>query len=320
MMKKILCPVDFSDSSDYAVWYAHELSMLLGGELHCLHVVNSVSAGGLVDGVYASSGSIDSVLERISEHAKEELEKTVNRFEMLGVPVVGHHRTGRPVDEIMAVAEELDADVIVIATHGRTGFDRMVFGSTCEKIVRQSPIPVLSVKYPGHWDFPTPSQDRLKISRILYPLDFSEFAEQGVQAAALLSRAIDATLVLGHVVDMRTEYPLLETGLAVAKSEDNVTDSQRRLEQIAEGLVGIDVRCRVNRGQPHRALIEMIEEEGIDFVIMPTHGYQGVSHFLLGSVAERMVRLAPCPVLTMRPAHVSPLEPAGQELEQAQPL
>jgi nucleotide-binding universal stress UspA family protein len=315
MMKKILCPVDFSESSDYAVWYAHELSTKLGGELHCLHVVNPVSAGGLVDGVYASSGSIDSALEQIADHAEEELGKTVKRFEMLGVPVVGHHRVGRPADEIVAVADELDADVIVIATHGRTGFDRLVFGSTCEKVVRQSSIPVLSVKHPEHWDFPVESHEDLHIRRVLCPVDFSEFTDTGVEDAALLCRALNATLVLGHVVDIRMEYPLLETGLAVTKSEDNMQESEKRLEQLAAHVEGVNVVCRVRKGQPHRALIEMIEEEEISIAVLPTHGYQGVSHMLLGSVAERMVRLAPCPVLTMRPIHISPVEPAGQHLE-----
>jgi len=89
-----------------------------------------------------------------------------------------------------------------------------------------------------------------------------------------------------------------------------------RFARIRAELEGVNVLCRVRKGQPHRSLIEMIEEEDIDFVVMPTHGYQGLSHLLLGSVAERMVRLAPCPILTMRPSHVSPHEPAGQDLEE----
>ncbi|PCJ54635.1 MAG: hypothetical protein COA73_14265 [Candidatus Hydrogenedentota bacterium] len=318
MMKKILCPVDFSESSNYTVWYAHELSKLLGGELHCLHVFNPGTAGSMVEGAYVSTGSIDATLERIQDHSIEELTKIVKRFEMQDVPVVGHHRTGRPAEEAVALAKELEADVIVISTHGRTGFNRLIFGSTCEKIVRQSPIPVLTVKYPKDWSFIQKNEGKLEIKRILYPVDFSENTEKGLSAAALLSQAIGAELVLGHVVDIRMEYPLLETGLAMTKSEDNVEDSQKRLESMAVGLEGIDVLCRVRKGQPHRSLIEMIEEEDIDFIVMPTHGYQGLSRLLLGSVAERMVRLAPCPILTMRPDHVSPHDPAGQDLEEVQ--
>ncbi|MFA5515713.1 MAG: universal stress protein [Desulfuromonadales bacterium] len=145
-LKSILFATDFSEGSDYAFQYAFSLAKQYGARLNLIHVINEP-----VDlrGFYVPHISFDKLEEEIEEGARKMMEKfcrnhirNFDNFDTFIVP-------GIPFDEIIKKGEELSADLIVMATHGRTGLDHMLFGSTAEKVVRKSPIPVMTIRKPA---------------------------------------------------------------------------------------------------------------------------------------------------------------------------
>jgi len=141
--KTILFATDFSESSDYAFEYAFALAKKFDARLLLMHVINEP-----VDlrGFYVPHISFEKLEEEIEEGAKKMMEKfcrthirDFDNFETLIVP-------GIPYDEVIKKAAENSADLIVLGTHGRTGLDHVLFGSTAEKIVRKSPVPVMTIR------------------------------------------------------------------------------------------------------------------------------------------------------------------------------
>ena len=137
--------------------------------------------------------------------------------------------------------------------------------------------------------------------KILHPTDFSECAEQARAQAIRLARALGAEIILFHVA---VETPLYAEGmLAVGE----VYDAQRKwatetLEARASETraAGAPARWKLTAGAPANAIIRAVEEEGADMIVMGTHGRRGLERMLLGSVAGKVVQLAPCPVMTIR--------------------
>lgn len=298
--KKILVPTDFSEYSEYAMNYANAFAKISGGTIDCVHVVDTGFLGdGGVTGVYVSSGEIQRSIEAIKQDAKKELDHFVRKEHLLGAEVTPHLRDGVAADEIVGMAEELGSDLIVIATHGRTGLDRLVFGSTCDKVLRLSKIPVLSIKHPEHEAL---NEDgSLSIRRVLCPIDFSTFSHTALPMAAEICRSFGATMVLAHVVDTRFDYPEWTAQVAMNNSEYLTKAAQEALERTAQEYSDVKTEIVVQTGIPHKHLIEHTKGDDVDMVILPTHGRKGLAHALLGSVAEKMVRESHCPILTVRP-------------------
>ena len=144
-LKKILVPIDFSDYSKSALKYAVNFCKSFSAEMILIYVVEPV--------IYPPDFSmgqiaIPSVNTEWDERAKQELEKLANTEIPNGVSVKTLIKTGKPFIEIIETAGELDVDLIIIATHGRTGVEHILFGSTAEKVVRKAPCPVLTLREP----------------------------------------------------------------------------------------------------------------------------------------------------------------------------
>ena len=142
--------------------------------------------------------------------------------------------------------------------------------------------------------------------KILHPTDFSECATGAQTVAVDLAHKLDAELVLVQVL---VEAPLYSEGFISRRQVQTVYDAQRKwseetLEARAAQLrqSGIKTSWRVQMGAPYEEIVRTAEEEHADMIVMGTHGRSGLNRALLGSVAERVIRLAPCPVLTMRQA------------------
>jgi nucleotide-binding universal stress UspA family protein len=141
-----------------------------------------------------------------------------------------------------------------------------------------------------------------KIRKILVPTDFSPHSDQAMQYAAMIARAFKARILLVHVIEPLT-YSITDTL--------QVTDHFVALKTIARPLLetarkrfqkeGLSVETDLLTGIPYRQILNKARRIGVDMIVMGTHGRTGVEHFLLGSVAEKVVRLAPCPVVTVRP-------------------
>ena len=298
--KKILCSTDFSEYSEHAMRYATAFSKISGGTIDCVHVVDTgFVKDGSMDGVYVSSADLQRSLDAIKETAEKELGHFIRKEHFLGVDMTPHLREGHAAGEIVKLADEIGADLLIIATHGRSGLERLVFGGTCDKVLRLSKTPVLAIKHPEHEALE--EDGSLKINRILCPLDFSELSQSGLGLAADLARQFGATIVLAHVVDARFDYPEWTAQVAMNTSEYLAKSAEEHLKSVAEKMGGVETEIFVTQGVPHRVLTDKTKENDIDLVIITTHGRKGLARALLGSVTEKVVRSAGCPVLTVRP-------------------
>jgi len=146
-VKKILFPTDFSEGSDNALPYAADMARHYGAKLYLLHVIQDIAEA---MGWYVPHVSLDELYRDIEGNAAEEIARYgVEEFRGLK-DIERIVVKGTPYQEILKFAGEKKADLIVIGTHGRKGLDRVIFGSTAEKVVRDAPCPVLSVRLPRY--------------------------------------------------------------------------------------------------------------------------------------------------------------------------
>jgi universal stress protein A len=149
----------------------------------------------------------------------------------------------------------------------------------------------------------------MEIRRILAPTDFSELSKQGLKSALELAEAFGAKLLLLYVVEP-PPYPvegIVPSHLGATMLDDLERQATNDLAQMLSETQAsqMDVARRVVVGIPYRKIVDVAEEEKIDLIVMTTHGRTGLSHLMMGSVAEKIVRTAPCPVLTIRPTSVT---------------
>jgi nucleotide-binding universal stress UspA family protein len=149
---------------------------------------------------------------------------------------------------------------------------------------------------PMEKQLPSESQTQFRLKRILVPLDFSDCSRKALEYAIPCAKQFDAELVLLNVIEPYPPVPQMEL-----VEVETIQDSLRELETLRES-VGDDILCssKVRTGVPHVEIVQEAKQNDIDLIILSTHGYKGLSHVFLGSTAEKVVRNAPCPVLTVR--------------------
>ena len=220
---------------------------------------------------------------------------------MSGLEVTTDSREGIPATEIVDYAGEHDVDAIVMGTAGRGGVTRMVVGSVADKVVRTSPVPVVTV--PPAASDAEPNGGSWTIDDLLLPTDGSQTADAAARDALEVASQLEATVHLLTVADTaRTSSVPTVTGVELLEG------AAERLEELtAEAEArGLEVTTTVREGHPAEAILEHAETEPVDLIAMGTAGRGGVDRFVLGSVTDRVVRSAPVPVVTVRPDDVDP--------------
>ncbi len=150
-IKNILVPTDFSDFSRYALNYAVTFAQAFGAKITLIHVTPERELDSIRQvSTYFEPGQLENLLkERKSEDFKQ-LEEFIPAELKKGITVETIHKVGIPFLDIIKTAKQGGMDLIVIATHGRSGLSHMLFGSVAEKVVRKAPCPVLSIRHPEH--------------------------------------------------------------------------------------------------------------------------------------------------------------------------
>lgn len=203
---------------------------------------------------------------------------------------------GDPAEQILRVAARRRVGVIAMTTHGRGAVGRVLFGSVADRVVRHAPIPALLVR-PSTDDHATPR----RIQRVVVPLDGSELAGAALPLATELAERLAAPITLLQAVDADVvDAPVGDLGLPDLGEEiaRAVLDrAQADLEPVAERLraQGRAASVQALDGSPLFVLAEALRPD--DLLILTSHGRGGALRWLLGSVAEKLVRTAPCPVL-----------------------
>lgn len=292
---RILCPVDLSDISKRALDYAGLVARWYGARIRALLVEPVVLSPVDFPPMAAVTGLTPQAKAELSGRLGEFVKETQARG--VGVdPVVCE---GFVVDEILAHARDLPADLVVLGTHGRGGFERVVLGSVTEKVLRKLACPVLTV--PPHAG-PTPAVPG-PFTSILCATDFSNASLAALEYAMSLATEAGSTLTVVHAEpwEIDSEAEALAPVLADYRAR-RADEARARLRTLVPSAVRD--QCRVETvlatGKPSREIVRIADEVMADLVVMGVHGRGAVDLTLFGSTTHYAIRHAHCPVLTVR--------------------
>ena len=280
IFRKILCPVDFSDNSLWALAQAAKLARRDDALLYLLHVefVPMSNPAKLAEYFTVST-----------EPGKLWLEQIAQKY----LPKVRHEvleQIGWPAEVIRKTAQDLDVDLIVLASHGRTSVNRLFLGSVAEHVVRRSERSVLSFG---------PGTTIRTLKKILCLVDFDPNSLGALSFGQRLAQEYKATMSLLHVVPAHLQPFEVPAKKTILEWEQDV---RAQLAKIADKNLGGKANWKlvVRRGDPVTTILEVEKTLRPDLFVMATHEQTGLSHLVFGSVAERMVRESTVPVLTIR--------------------
>ena len=204
-------------------------------------------------------------------------------------------RQGEPINEILRTSAALECDLIVIGTHGRTGVQRLLLGSVAENVLRRSPTPVLVVPLAM-----AKREDLALVDSVICGVDFAESTQRVVEYAVSVTATTGARLIVAHVLEWSEESDSLPSPDAhgFPTSED---DAVARLN----ALITSEMRARcspelaVGYGSPGDELLRLAKERGADLIVLGVRRRNPLDLVLFGSTVRRVLRDAPCPVLTV---------------------
>jgi nucleotide-binding universal stress UspA family protein len=320
MFKNILIPLDGSSLAEQALPTAAQIAT-------AAHAVVDLVRVHPAPAFVATPRAVDRDIEGWAD-ADRYLERRATAFEAeTGLSVTHTVPAGDPVECICARASDIAADLIVMTSHGRTGFSRFWMGSIADAVVRRSKTPVLMLRA---------SEDEnataapVQFRRILVPLDGSPLAEEALTIAAELAKAENAELVLLQVVrpvpivtsDVQTAWvgslPMDEAATRLLATEAR-TYLQRQHAQLAErGVQRVQDHVMVS-SHIAKAIIALAKTRQADAIVMSSHG-RGMTRLVIGSVADKVLRGCDLPLLLHRPATIpAPTLVDSAEIEEQLP-
>jgi universal stress protein E len=282
MAERILCPINFTVFSHHAVQYAVALARSNGSTITGLHVVADPPAA--------------SVVPRATSEQVEQLKaETLRALQEAGAPSPEAIAVrGDPADEIVHLAASLPADLVVMPSHGRTGFASTMCGSVTTNVLRHSTRPVLTVPRTS----PTPDGSAL-FRRILCAVDFSPASLHALSRAERIAAATSSPLVILHVLHSaaRQAAPSEDSPASDAGEQERIEMWRRRLRQAvgAEGPPTVQVTERVCDGDPADEILRVAEAEACNLIVIGAHGGNP-----LNCTLNKVVRRSTRPVLTVR--------------------
>lgn len=300
-ISKILFPTDFSTYSNTAMEHAMAWANRFGATVHMLHVVTVHSYDPFNPDLGFPEVALDETLRDTAEEHLDELAEKAGRGP--GPTITREIRTGfSSWHEIMDVAEEQSADLIVMATRGRKGLEKIFLGSTAEKVIEHADCPVLLLR-PREEEGLPPAEE---IQSIMLPSDFSTAASQAAPLAVELARKTGGRLTLFHCVEQDVPPPYYAAGVTsiFELNEDILAMARDRLAELIpeEYEEAVEHEFVVREGRSAQEIVDYAREAAIDLIVMATHGYSGLQQALLGSTTDRVIRNTPCPVLVIRSA------------------
>ena len=309
-IETLLVPTDFSEESLKALSYARALLDYFPGAVHLVYV-HDVDFAYAVPALMSTSPLI--ATQEVERHYRKDLDKLAKQFDLSGSRLEQHVRTGRAYREISELASKVGAQLIVIATHGRTGLRRLMLGSTAERVVRHAPCPVLVVRERER-EFFDPAKGKgaqaaLHISKILVPVDFSDSSREGLRYAISFARRFDASLILLHAIQVQPFIPAAGHTVHERMPAPGVIERAARLrarkflKEVDFG--GVNYEMEIQAGAPAHEICRFAENANVELIITATHGQTGLAHALIGSTAEHVVRYAHSPVLVVPTAEAS---------------
>jgi nucleotide-binding universal stress UspA family protein len=291
-IRNVLVPVDFSTPSLCALEFALPLVKQFGADLHLVHVFAT-------DHPFTGLVGMPFVLPEleIGRSLHEQLKDVAQKYSIDVKPENLHVLKGRAFEEICRLGHDTVIDLIVIATRGNTGLKHLALGSTAERVVRYSSCPVL-VTHGGK-----PSGAVTSFRTILLPTDFSECSMKGLVYAKAFAKQFKSKITLLNSVHFQyyvasDECARYDLPRLMQHADVVARDQMRELFEKTD-WDGLEVETSLQTGHPGQQICEHARDSDVDLVVISTHGSTGLTHLLLGSVAEYVVRHAHCPVLVV---------------------
>ena len=307
---RILVPVDFSGASDAALHRAADLAKRTGAELHVLHVVPGVSPDIAFDDLSKDDRAFYRRLFDEADAALTTRFDWVDRADLDAKRVISK---GAPAYVVLDYAQREGCDLIVMGTHGRRGLRRFFLGSVAGEVLRRTEVPVMIV--------PESVSGLKPLRLVVAPTDFSDPSRWALAVAAGLAARYAAGLDLVYALEPARFVEAItgaeigadlfpEIRAEAARRLEALTEEPALVETLANG-VGADepieggnrVMSRIGyhlvEGRAAEAIVEAARTRGADVIVMAKRGLHGVERLLIGSVTERVCRLAPCAILVL---------------------
>lgn len=309
----ILVPLDGSELAEQALPLAIALARASDAELHLMHVYVPYAARADMPGVTVDSSELERKLEEqsteylrsVTERVARELPAHVHADPIRTRPIRSpYSESVAVVDRLRRAAARLHPDLMVLATHARGGLGRAWLGSVADALIRRVNIPTLLVHPREGAAVPSKVFDH-----IVVPLDGSQLAEESIPVAARLASLGNARVTLLRVVipQLAVGHPSVVLQFNVEQLEYYQREAKRYVDEVAarfrDTIPGIGAEI-IMADSPPRAILEWSETHRADLIAMSTHGRSGFRRFMLGSVADKVIRGAHIPVLLTRPGDV----------------
>jgi nucleotide-binding universal stress UspA family protein len=291
--KKILVPVDFSEPSKKAVTFGLTLAGQFNANLILAHIVPESSAF-----VYAIPTQLLEVQKDQYAKAAVEIRNLVPSEYASRLNLQTMVKIGNIEQELLGIVRDESIDIVVMGTHGRRRLSRWFIGSVTEHMLRHVPVPVLTV---SHAEAEKHAIGLVALNRILYATDLSESSSIGLNYAIELARGAGAQLTVMHVID---EEDRMLWGPAVIAHLDRaklVAELRQKLNDFVkqEKASGVPIEALLVEGKPFRKIVEIAEDRKMDIIVLNLQSKSMVERALLGSTAERVVRMARAPVVSI---------------------
>ncbi len=295
-INRVLCAVDFSEFSLDALRHGVVLARWYDAELRLLHVYEPAATllpvkGPPGDLPLSQPVNVEELAGEVRQFCAPVLEPVEKNVEVV-------LKEGKAAKEIAREAERWPADLLILGTHGRSGFERLFLGSVTEKVLRSTRVPLLTipptVRQPGSPLFKT----------ILCPVEFSGASTRALEYALSLAKEADARLIVLHVLEDTLGEAGAETLGHLSLSEYHQHVEQEALKRLTAAIPE-DARVwakpdeRVSKGRAYREILKTVEEERVELVVMGVNGRGAIDRFVFGSTTHRVIRDAACPVLTL---------------------
>src|SRR5262245_21696760 len=294
-IRRILCPIDFSNASRHALEHAVAVARWYDSEVTALHVTCPAVLLQPMLFTELPKAALPTEVER--QALQSGLCDWIKAANQVGVKTDVVIEEGNAAPCILERATLLRADLIVMGTHGLSGFERLMMGSVAEKVLRKASCPVMTVP-PA-----TVTTAKVPYTRLLCPVDFSDSSLAALRVAFSLAKEADAHLTILQVFDWPPDDDLLLERFDAPEFRREV---ECRARTRLEALVTDEVRVwckpatKISYGKPYRQILETAANDRSDLVIMGVRGRNPLDLAVFGSTTNHVIRQACCPVLTMR--------------------
>lgn len=286
IFQKILCPVDFSEHSSLAMRYAEAFANASNGKVVLFHAVPNLAR----EISYINGHYVETVRAGLVSAATQKLEN-YGPVSSQQVDVERKIGEGDPAEAILQTAQDTAADLIVMGTHGWSGYERFLLGSVTNKVLHKSVVPVLVVCNPTR-DFARPENHSVEIRRILCAMELEPSDMKVKDLALSLARDFQSETYLLHVAREVDGQDWFEQERASLTRMKQLVDTKKEDLCKKEFIV--------EAGTPSERIIYAVKRFGIDLLVMGHHGRPSTENPALGSVARRVVSDSECPVLVYR--------------------